>query len=146
MPLRAAMPRTVRNPTSDAERDDAVAEVCRQNPADQGQGQCQEDQRGQAPVPEGGLQQQEDADRGDRPRSRADAAGSLPLSVLAQELGVVLEREVDRLQTALDIARDRAEVAAADVGVMSMRREAPSRSIALGVGLTATSATSPRRT
>ena len=110
-------PEDCQEPDERAKRDDAVTQVCRQNSADKGEGQCQEDQRGQAPVPKGGQQKEEDGDRGEDREAEKTLLDSLPLSVFAEELGVVTEWEVNPLQTTLDIARDRAEVAAADVGV-----------------------------
>ena len=116
IPLRAGDTQHRQEADQRAERDDPVAQVGGQHPAHQRRGQSQEDERGQPPAAEGGLQQQEDADGGGDAEAEQPLLGGLPLGELAEQLGVVLEREVDRGQLRLDVADDRAEVATTHVG------------------------------
>ena len=67
MPLRAAMPRTVRKPTSEPSEMMPSPSVGREHPAHQGRRQGQEGQGRQAPAAESRLQEQEDPDHGGQP-------------------------------------------------------------------------------
>ena len=111
-------PQDREKPDQRAEREDAVArEIRRQHAAHQGQGQAQEGQHRQAPVPEGRLQEEEDHEHRDKPGEQDALLGSLPLGVLAEQLRVIAQRELDFLERLFDIGHDGAEIASFHFGV-----------------------------
>ena len=82
----------------DPRRDDAAA------PATTGRQRKLDD--GQPPAAERRLQQQEDAERRAEGEEQQPPLGALPVLVVAEDLGVVLEREVDVGQLLLEVADD----------------------------------------
>ena len=78
------MPNTVRKPTSEPSEMTRSPKVGGQHSTHQSRGQGQEDDRGQPPAGEGGLQQQEDADgRGDT-EAEQPLLRALPLGELTE--------------------------------------------------------------
>ena len=146
MPLRAAMPNTVRKPTSEPSEMDPRRRGGRHHPADQRRGQRQEDDRRQAPAAESGLQEQEDAERGGDREAEQALLGGLALGEVAEQLGVVFARELDRGQRRLDVGDDRADVPPAHTrGDVDVARDGVMLDD-VRFGTIRTSATSPRRT
>ena len=96
IPLRAAMPEHGEEADERPERQDAAAEVGRDHAADQRRRQRQERDQRQPGIAERRLQQQEHADgRRDREQQQV-VLRRLALGELAEQLGVVALREVDR--------------------------------------------------
>src|SRR5262249_1755171 len=95
---------------------DATAGERREHATDQRHRQRQEDENREAPVSKAGLQEEEDAERGGAREAEHALLSGLTLRVLTEQLGVVLERELDVLQSLIDVASDGAEIAAPDVG------------------------------
>ena len=93
IPLRAAMPKTVKKPTSDPSEMTPPPSQAASTPPTRADGQREEQERGQAPAAEGGHQDEEDADHGDQAEEQHAGLRCLPLRVLAEHLGVVAERE-----------------------------------------------------
>ena len=147
IPLRAAMPSTVTNPTSEPSDSTPPPRIAPTTPPIRANGSVRatsavsRSERKSAWMISR-MPSSDSAARASSRRLRLLAGG-----VFAEELGVVLAREVQRLDLLLDLAGDAAQVAPrATLQVTSIRREAPSRLISLGAGTSAISATSPSGT
>ena len=139
------MPNSARSPSSEPSDSSAPSISAASTPPTSATGSGQERERRQAPAAEGRLQQQEDGDRAAMPNAIIRSRRS-PRRRLLQHLRVVLEREADVREAVLDVVRDVAEAAPADVG---LDVDAARDRVALDDGrrrTTRTSATSPRRT
>ena len=115
MPLRAAMPITVTRPTSEPSDKHAAGQKRRGDRADQRERQRQEHQRGQPHRAEVRQQDQDDADHRRAAPHQQRSARRRARGILAQHFGVVAGAEIERRQPGLDVARDRAEIAARHV-------------------------------
>ena len=120
-----------------AERQDAAAErTPPTTPPIRAKGRLRSTSSGQAQRAEVDVQDQQDAD--ERQSAEKPAAGCCAAAragVLAEELGVVAARRSESRRTRASISRATLpEVAARTLQVTSIRREAPSRLISLGVG------------
>ena len=143
IPLRAAIPKTARKPTSEPSESSRPPSQTASTPADQRHRQQQEGQQRQPEAAERRLQQEQDRHHGREPEEQQLVLRGLQLGGLAEDLGVVAQREADasasRSSTSLD---DRARSRPSTLAPTSIRRDCFSRSIAFGVGAIRTSATS----
>ena len=147
MPLRAEMPNTVKNPTSDPSEITPPPMPVREHAADESHRQGQEDQQREPPAAERDLQQQQDRETGDDRDAVEVRLRGLPLLVLAEQFGVVAAWERDARRSAfLTSATTEPRSRWLTLAATSRRRESFSRSMTLGTGPTLTLATSPRRT
>ena len=117
MPLRAAMPSTVRNPTSEPSEMIPPPAYAASTPPTRAEGSVTKDRVASRQLPNDDLQQQEDRQHGRHRVDQDPLLRGLPLGVLAQHLGVVLVRERDVVELVLDLRHHGAERAAAYVGV-----------------------------
>jgi hypothetical protein len=101
---------------------------------------------GEAPVVERSLEDQEDADHGERDEPPHPPARRLALLVLAEHLLVVALGERDVRQLGPASRHDRAQVDALGVGRTSILRFICQRSTAFGVDTSSTEARSLSRT
>src|SRR5262249_39191435 len=97
------------------ERNSATGER-RDHATDERHRQGQEDEEGETPVSKAGLQEEEDAERGSASEAEHALLGGLTFGVFAEQLGVVLQRELDVLQAQVDVARHGAQIAPPHVG------------------------------
>ena len=115
MPFLATIPSTVKNPTRDPRSQHAAAEIRGQHASDQGDRQGEERERRQAPAREGGLEQEEHADRrGDREDEQA-LLGGLSLGELPEQLRPELERQLNVPETILELPDGGPEIPPVDV-------------------------------
>ena len=89
IPLRAAMPNTVKKPTSEPSEMIPPAIQAASTPPTSAIGNVRNSEHGEPPVAERGLEQQQDEQPGDDRRLEQPALRRLPLLVLAQQLDVV---------------------------------------------------------
>ena len=109
------MPRIVKKPTSEPSEMTPPPTKAASRPPTSAEGSARKVSSGEAPAPVGRLEEQEDADRGGHGEQEQPVEGRLPLGVLAEELGVIAQRERDRLEPLLDVPDHRPEVTPADV-------------------------------
>src|SRR5947209_11446096 len=111
MPLRAATPNTVKNPTSEpSEMTPPVANAA-STPPIRADGRVKKARAARRQLAEGCLQEEEDPERCGNAEAEQLPLGRLPLLVLPEDLCVVPERELDPLEALFDVAHYRAEIA-----------------------------------
>ncbi len=119
MPLRAAIPKTVKKPTSEpSEMMPPADESAASTPPTSADGRVKNRAGARRKLPKDSQQEEEDRRcSGEDAEAEQRLLGGLPLRVLAEHLGVVAEREVDLLERVVSTSlRDRAEVAPRHVG------------------------------
>ena len=116
MPLRAAIPKTVKKPTSEpSERTPPPANAASAPPTS-AIGRVRKASVASRQLPNAACKQQEDRERAAAAEEEQRSLRSLTLRELSQHLCVVPEREAAVLEALVDVVRDRAEVAPTHVG------------------------------
>ena len=117
IPFRAAIPSTVKKPTSEPSEMTPPVMHAASIPPTSADGRVRNDSSARRVLPNEACSRRKTPISGGEREEQQPVLGGLPLGVLAEHLGVVAQRELDAGQGRLDVADDGAEVAARDVGV-----------------------------